>query len=376
MTRKEACRILGIQENCTEIQVKKRYRQLLHLVHPDAAVFRSQREKKQERQQSQRVEEYPFGIHEIQAAYLLLLSRDAETPVAASTDARAGSRKKEEDEDAWMRRDPEYARAVWDAPENSKAYCEREILQEIEDPDGGILGTFTLIRGKYLWIPEEEFHLFLRSISRAVGKLLQDTEEKAERQAFGPDQDPWDFDSYASAEEIRESRKIILTGKLTYLLAQQFIDAAGTLEQLVQTRRNKEDTETFYCIPSRLEGTGGTAEIEPGEILLPSRTEHHRLYVKNKGGDEVGYLSFPDDRMYYLVVPLFEQRRVQVKIIADQKREESQVGRFRKRGSNQIRIRLWLRFKDTAGGCPENLSAEIHGLLEEYREALMTFYTS
>lgn len=111
----EACRILGVSGNCDTIQLKKRYRQLLHLVHPDGAAFR------------QGEEEYPYGIHEIQIAYAVLTGGTAD------------------------------------------AFCERDILQYIEDFDGSVLGTFTLARGKYLWKPEEEFPLFLQSISGATG---------------------------------------------------------------------------------------------------------------------------------------------------------------------------------------------------------------
>lgn len=42
-------------------------------------------------------------------------------------------------------------------------------------------------------------------------------------------------------------------------------------------------------------------------------TPGHKLYLKNQSGKELGSLSFSDDRLYYVVVPLFEQKRVQIK---------------------------------------------------------------
>ena len=36
MTRKEACKILGITQNAEETEIKKRYRQLVRRLHPDA----------------------------------------------------------------------------------------------------------------------------------------------------------------------------------------------------------------------------------------------------------------------------------------------------------------------------------------------------
>ena len=38
------------------------------------------------------------------------------------------------------------------------------------------------------------------------------------------------------------------------------------------------------------------------------RLRNHRLCVRNRQGQELGYLSFQNDRLYYVVVPLFEQK--------------------------------------------------------------------
>ena len=46
--------------------------------------------------------------------------------------------------------------------------------------------------------------------------------------------------------------------------------------------------------------------LKPGDLLYPAGIRKHRLYLKNRGGHELGYLSFHDDRMYYIVVPLLD----------------------------------------------------------------------
>ncbi len=376
MTRQEACRVLGVSGTCETGKLKKRYRQLLHLVHPDAAAFRSESrkcsEENAETMPSVPEEElYPYGIHEIQKAYAVLTG--AET--AEQDSPRSGGTEREDDPDAWIRRDPEYAKAVWDAEENPDAFCDREILQNIEDIDGHILGTFTLIRGKFLWNPEEEFHLFLQSITKAVGKLLQDTEDSAELQAYGENRNPWEDDRYAATEADREMLKLTMQKQLIYLLAQQYIDAANTLDQLVQTQKGKNGKETIYYIPSMLETAGRSVQLAPGETLLPHRVEQHRLFVKNDQGEPLGYLSFPDDRMYYLVVPLFEQKRVQVKIrVYQSEAREGKLSAGNHRYGSRIRIRLWLRFKSSASGSPENISSQIRELLEEYRKQLLQYF--
>ncbi len=368
----EACRILGVSGNCRTEQLKKRYRQLLHLVHPDGEIFRQRNRQNGSGSAAafrMNEESYPYGIHEIKAAYLFLMEEKDDQ----GTDPRAGEDFREED--SWMQRDPEYARAVWDAEENPDAFCEREILQIIEDFDGHVLGDFTLTRGRYLWKPEEEFPLFLKSVSRAVDRLISGIEEKTEQQIYGRDRDPWMDEAYAVTESRREMLKLLLRERLTYLLAQQFIDAVHTLDQLVRTKNLNSGNGKIYYVPSMLERESAGPPVEPGETLLPDRVEHHRLYVKRADGTCAGYLSFPDDRMYYLVVPLFEQRRVQVKIRAAQPAEGSRTEAVRGRNSSRtIRISLWLKFKDSAAGMPEDISGQIRKLLEEYRNQLLNCF--
>lgn len=362
MNRTEACRILGISGKCNTAQLKKRYRQLLHLVHPDGAAFR------------QRDEEYPYGFHEIQEAYAVLSEEQENTiekPEFTTKSRTQGCDTEPDDPDAWMHRNPEYAKAVWDAEENADAFCQREILQYMEDFDGTVLGVFTLTRGKFLWKPEEEFPLFLQSISRATAKVMQDVEEEIEEEIFGEGKVAWGSDPFEVLEAYEARRDVlkqVLKEKLTYLLSQQFIDAANTLEQLVQTKRSQDGSETIYYIPAMLES--GTAS--PGEMLYPEKMEQHRLFLKNQQGDSVGYLSFPDDRMYYLVVPLFEQRRVQVKIKV-RSSEEAKKGRTTRSryGRSSVRLNLWLKFKAAAGGVPEDSNSQIRALLDGYRKELL-----
>ncbi len=378
MNRIEACRILGISGNCDPAEVKKRYRRLMHLVHPDAEAFRRKNRQSADNRmvpfdflEDAFETGYPYGIQEIQAAYAVLAGSEKEEDSSFSERTASG-----QDEDAWKKRDPAYAKAVWNAEENPEAFCEREILQTIEDFDGNILGDFTLTRGRFLWQPEEEFFLFLKSLSKATDRLILQAEEEAEQQIYGPGRDPWQDFRYADTEAERELLKPVLKEKLTYLLAQQFIDAANTLRQLTRTKELNGGEETVYYIPAMLEKEFCRGKAEPGDTLYPHQVTRHRLYVKDSQGEAAGYLSFPDDRMYYLVIPLFEQRRVQVKIKVPAPKEGDigLPGRGR-RNAVHTRISLWIRFKKTASGIPENLSSQIGSLLEEYRNQLLDCFT-
>lgn len=345
MTRQEACRVLGISGILNQEQIKKRYHQLLHLVHPDTAAFRDHE-----------TIEYPYDIHEITTAYSVLSGSPPE-------------------EDDWIKENPD-ARDMWDAKVQESAFCEREILQHVEDYDGSVIGVFTLARGKYIWTPDEEFPLFMQSIMRVVTKLISQVEDE---EVFWAGNDPYGFaDGFSGNPESNrrslqlDREKTQLREKLTYLLTQQFIDARETLGQLVQSKENADHTETIFQIPAMLEREHFYPEIEAGETLYPAKVRDHRLFVKNEAGDILGYLSFADDRMYYLVIPLFEQRRVQVKLKAIDGEPDEDIWRTRRRrGNQQVKLNLWLKFKEAQNsGTLEDSNGQIKWLLDEYREIL------
>ena len=161
---------------------------------------------------------------------------------------------------------------------------------------------------------------------------------------------------------------------LTYLLAQQFIDARTTLEELatkISPGNRSEDllSGDVWLIPAMVELDRHLFPRrkqlpEKGEMLYPSALREHRLYLKDSSGKELGYLSFQDDRLYYVVVPLFEQHRVKVKIRVN----SAQI--LQRKGKNRfpyLTVDLYLRF-DTALDpfLPENLNLQIKALLENY----------
>ncbi|MCM1385761.1 MAG: DnaJ domain-containing protein [Bacillus sp. (in: Bacteria)] len=80
--------------------------------------------------------------------------------------------------------------------------------------------------------------------------------------------------------------------------------------------------------------------------------------------EKTGYLSFPDDRLYYIVVPLFEQKTAQVKIQVSAKQPE----RKKRSATNYRNLHLWIKLSDSAcQKMPENLNIEIERLLEKYK---------
>lgn len=207
--------------------------------------------------------EYMYEAHDINAAYEFL---------AKDTEEKVTQKRKTE------------AKKTWNAPVNESAYTERDIYQYAEGVGAIQGGIFTAARGKYFRIPDEEHRLFLLSIYNAARELLGD---------------------------LREETVLKYQGELTYLLFQQFTDPAAVLNKYAVSE--SENEEIFY-IPSMLETEGKVCRLKEGTALYPEGVKDHRLYVRSESGKRAGYISFADDMLYYALIPLFEQRRVSVKI--------------------------------------------------------------
>ena len=330
MNVSEAYEILALSGDCDFKEIKKQYRQLMHRVHPDSGAFV--------------VEEYPYTAQEINEAYETLQRRENEGILHRKHDTKASDNAASKA--AWQAR---YGRErgeeqSWDAPENPNAYMKRKIFHSVEDMDGCAIGAVAVAEGKYLWKVEEEFPLFLKSIFECSESLLSKVDAELGR-------------GCQSAVRLR------VQAELAYLLAQQFIDGAGTLEELLTPTDSTEETDTFY-IPAMLE-MNGSAAVRSRMVLYPAGIRAHRLYLRTKGGKDAGYLSFRDDRLYHIVIPLLEQRRAQVKIEVSAKQDRKNTSGIHKYKN----LDFWLRVaKENIGTFPESIGLRIEQLLEKYRE--------
>lgn len=308
MTRKEACRILGIAPDAETAEIKKRYRQIMRQVHPDGGAPEGN---------------HAYSAQEVNLAYEIL--------------------RRETGRGIQGRECPEKWKKM-NAPMNPNAYRERQVFYYAEDQEGNILGSFPVARGKYLWKTEEDFPLFLLSMYQCGKELLDEIDDRLRRRELT-----------ALRQEIQP--------ELTYLLSQQFIDGLALLGELAREKESAQEGSRIFYIPSMLELTEKGRETEKGEILSPSCLKKHRLYLKNQTGQELGYLSFLDDRLYYVIIPLFEQRRVRIKLQAAGEPEKK--GR-RKAGGYQ-KLHLWLKVsEENTGSLPDSLNLQIEGVLQKY----------
>ena len=363
LTENEAFRILGLPANADAEQVRKRYRELIVQVHPDTLPGKSAENRKHESAASGR----PFAQTAETSAITSKTTQEAAIiNLAYSLLQRAGKRTSDTGKASVMRNADGYAQnhdsevssdrssGRWNAPCNPHAYCTREIYCRAEDSEGETIGVFPIAEGKYIWTPDEDFPLFLKSIYLCGKKLLAGSDSDVDN---SEDMSPLQMKTLAA---------------LTYLLAQQFIDARTTLEELatkISPGNRSEDllSGDVWLIPAMVELDRHLFPRrkqlpEKGEMLYPSALREHRLYLKDSSGKELGYLSFQDDRLYYVVVPLFEQHRVQVKTCVS----SSQI--LQKKGKNRfpyLIVDLYLRFDtDMDLSLPENLNLQIKALLE------------
>ena len=349
----------------------------------------------------------------------------------------------------------------WSAPCNPHAYMAREVYCRAEDVDGTPIGVFPIAKGKYLWTLDEDFPLFMRSIYLCAGKLLSraDADASSARSLAGGNADSSSgrIARRRGASNSRSRREQALIS-LTFLLAQQFIDAQAMLRALAvkveaggegaggktngsasggagETCRRRHvsadcaketeaghggcaeapasdaDTET-WSLPAMLELSGISSPSEKGmpaegsrssssrrsvlpaegDYLFPAGIRDHRLYLKNAAGQELGYLSFRDDRMYYILIPLFEQRRVRVRIRVtgapmSKGRRPRRTKTSSASGSSFLSassastaasaasassawqdLELQIRFNPMQGNLfPESINAQIEDVLREYR---------
>lgn len=271
MKREQAYRILGVNPGTTEEDLKKRYRELVQLTHPDSG-------------QSC---DYPFEIHDIIAAYKFLLESIIEEDVNNSKN--------------------EY-RIKWNAPTNPNAYRDRPIYQYVEAADGEIIGTIEIDKGKYLWIEDEDFALFLRSLRETAKGIISDFDKKT---------------------GLSREDDISLMAEITYLLSGQFFDSETTLSLM------KETSEDVYFSKAMLEINSGIRVSVPkeGSYLIPGKIKNHRLFVTDTFGNELGYLSFKDDRLLFGLVPLFERRALQLKLVVSSGKKKA----------NSLDVDMWIK---------------------------------
>ena len=258
MNRKKALKILGVTSDTDIRALKKHYRKLIRMTHPDSVAEH----------------DYPYEVHEINEAYNYLLSHLLDD----EGESKDGGPK-----------------IRWNAPVNANAFTDRPVYQYVEDANGNIIGTITVDEGKYMWIEDEDFPLFLKSLYDTAKSVISEDD---------------------SRKHISRTDDDELLKDITYLIAGQFFGSDSALSLM---KRQKDGS---FHAKAMIELAGEKLPKE-GDMLYPQRVEDHRLYVKDGNDNEIGYLTFRDDRLLFGIIPLFERSAVKVKIKAGKSHRSS-----------------------------------------------------
>lgn len=346
---KQAYEILGVTDNADRNEIKRKYRELMHKVHPDACAHNTDTQQ----DDIHNSDSYDYSAYEINEAYSVICEyidssskKTFNTGYSFYDSHEYGNNMDSHFQYSDWSASSDKREYGWDATENDNAYCNRSIYHYVEDYDGRNIGSFKIAHGRYIWTVEEDFKLFIRSIFECSEKLLGDIERQ--------------LDKSCDAD-----KKLVIQAELAYLIAQQFIAATDTLGKIL-TSLESDDSEIFY-VESMLEVMHGAPFIKAGMTLYPSGIRRHRLYLMTKSGQEAGYVSFRDDRLYYILIPILEQKRALVKIEVSRKQD-----RLNTRQPNKYKnLDLWIKMEDNDDNkFPENINMQIEELLKKYRSII------
>ena len=311
MNKSQARKILGLDGSEDKREIKKKYRKLMHEHHPD----------------NSNSDDSKLAA-KINTAYELIMKNYADSASNSGNQSNKSNR-------GATKRTARPKHKPWSARENKNAFCARPILHEVEDFEGNNLGTIEIARGKYIWTKDEEFTMFLKSIYETSKELL----DNARPSLFF---------------ELPEIIKQKYLADITYLLTGQFIDSTLTLNELALVEADS------YKVNAMVELEPGATLPKPGSMLYPAGVSNHRLFLRNKVGEIIGYLSFKDDRLYYVVIPLFEQKKAQVKMVVADDIQKT------RRGNKYVDLDLWIRILPTETSAVESTNNQIQALLDKY----------
>ncbi|MCD8379894.1 MAG: DnaJ domain-containing protein [Lachnospiraceae bacterium] len=317
MDEQQAKRILGITETDNARTAKIKFRRLIGRYHPDVAGGDSP--------------DFQEQAQRINAAYSLLKSKNFFV---------------EKEENI----------ILWRAPVSDDAFIERNIYApyHMDIDTGGLYQT--LARGKYMWNPdEEEFQLFLRSLLHAVKDLLDEEESKC--------------GIYGGTDSLR----IPFQKQLFHCLAMQFVAPLYCLEKIAEPETTDEAGQKVYCFRAYI-GEKHDREImkrmislQKGDAVYPVALQDWKLMVADSQGNDLGYISFAEDELYYCLFPLMRAHLVQTKmtVVKVQKNKE----KYLRQAKAEIAFRVRLQ-KGAEQYRNPDMNREINQILYSYNGVL------
>lgn len=342
MNLQQARHILGVTLEDDKTAVKKKYRRLMGQFHPDARAAENDTDSIRRAQ-------------ELNEAYEYLKKH---TGIFAKSSSGAGSRS------VWKERPPK--KPAWTGRTNEKAFCERNVYQrysmEVEVPTDQLY--YRVARGRYLWDPAtEDFTLFVTSLHHATKELLEQAEESAASSGTAG----------FRRGGLPETDKFTIQSKLFYHLSAQFANPVQILQRIAKPERKDDTGRQIYRFSTSL-GADATQTtyrrlltLQPGDAIYPLAFRENKILVCREKQYPLGHLSFEDDRLYFCVIPLLQEKLAQVQM------KVRKIQTLRKSHPYKVKADIDLYFrteKEIAEYKMRDRNLEIAEILNDYVEKL------
>ena len=272
----KACQLLGVDDKDDSGYIKKRYRNLMLQYHPDASGDDPRLLVK-----TQLINEAYHVISKCMAR------RETEQGAAGKKEGQEG--------------------VIWDVPQNEYAFCGRDIYLSKAFYEDYRLDGYKIAKGKYFWDAErEDFKHLLLSLNQLCSDRLEEIERK-----YGV----YNVDEYGLS-----SQQAAYKAKIFHLLVQQFIDPSDSLHKTYRIEDTDREGRSIFLFPASvgIRGTGpafdAARKLQPGDPLYPMAIQDNRIQVCDSCKTGLGYVSFEDDRLYYMVIPALSARIGTVKL--------------------------------------------------------------
>ncbi len=254
MTLKEAYKILGISKENTDREIKAKYKKLLIMYHPDSDPTRK------------RAPEDDEKIRLIIEAYKRIKESEGETFY-------------------------DTYEFTWNALENRSAFSERNIFFRFKIYDES-LPPSKMARGRFVWDPDmEEFPLFAKSVLEACKDVISDT------------------DSTPAPDKVKD---------IFHLMMQEYVLPADAARKIGKKIREDPDREVYTFSGFINDTFTTTSTPTPASASKPRCDEPLNIYLSGDRavvaeivtGRILGSISFDDDALYYVILPLLEDPEV------------------------------------------------------------------
>ena len=359
MNLKEAFALLGINPEAGMRDIKTEYRRLMLQYHPDTMAGDSLDEERILRR-AQRINEAYTMIQNSSEEDRRKLSRETVRAGGSSRHfhwATFGDERGEfgnDRPDFRETREDREPEGTWEAEINPAAFGPRDIFFAASWHHKGLNDLHRAARGPYYWEPDlEEFRMLLFSVNSLSEEIIETAEDRMSRE------NPAFRKGLPYIPELRGR----LRQDIFHLLMQQFIRPYECLEKLVRIDHLDPDGHEVYLVSAFLGIAAGSAAIPAAEdltiadLLYPSDLQDNRLILSDGSGRRLGYLSFPDDRMYYLLMPLLRKKQAQVKITV----REIKTGTGADREGMHIELDLFLKVMEVPEENEEAMAKEAEG---------------